>query len=153
MKVRMLVSLAGSHFALSRGDETDRFDEVQAARLIEAAYAVAVEPTAGGAVPGPVSAADVEPVQIEPSAGEALDDEGAAASTPAELAETEGQVATAAVESGVAPVADERDGSAADADSGASEPAQPALALPAEIEPQAGGEASEKAGSPRKRRG
>lgn len=43
MKLRMLVSLAGSDFALSRGDETERFDDAQAARLIEAAYAVPLE--------------------------------------------------------------------------------------------------------------
>jgi len=44
MKLRMLLSLAGSDFALSRGDETERFDDAQAARLIEAAYAVLVTP-------------------------------------------------------------------------------------------------------------
>lgn len=44
MKLRMLLSLAGSDFALSRGDETERFGDVEATRLIEAAYAVLVSP-------------------------------------------------------------------------------------------------------------
>lgn len=42
MKIRMLVSLAGGDFVLSPGDETDRFGDAEAGRLVEAGYAVPV---------------------------------------------------------------------------------------------------------------
>jgi hypothetical protein len=42
MKIRMLVSIAGANVALSAGDETERFSEAEAARLIEAGFAVPV---------------------------------------------------------------------------------------------------------------
>lgn len=42
MKIRMLVSLAGPEYALDAGQETDRFDDAEARRLIEAGYAVPV---------------------------------------------------------------------------------------------------------------
>lgn len=41
MKIRMLVSMAGTGFSLSPGDETDR-DDAEAARLIAAGFAVPV---------------------------------------------------------------------------------------------------------------
>lgn len=40
MKIRMLVSMAGADFALSVGDETERFSDGEAIRMIEAGYAV-----------------------------------------------------------------------------------------------------------------
>ncbi|HWM82951.1 MAG TPA: hypothetical protein VNQ56_12895 [Pseudolabrys sp.] len=40
MKIRMLVSMAGADFALSVGDETERFSKSEAIRMIEAGYAV-----------------------------------------------------------------------------------------------------------------
>ncbi|HEY1071499.1 hypothetical protein [Brevundimonas sp.] len=39
MKIKMLTSLAGDDFALSPGDETDRFADDEAGRLIEAGFA------------------------------------------------------------------------------------------------------------------
>ncbi len=42
MKIRMLVSIAGKDFALSAGDETERFGDGEAVRLIEAGSAVPV---------------------------------------------------------------------------------------------------------------
>jgi len=42
MKIRMLVSIAGAGFALSAGDETDRFSDAEAVRLIEFGAAVPV---------------------------------------------------------------------------------------------------------------
>lgn len=42
MKIRMLVSTAGIDFALNVGDETERFDDAEAIRFIEAGYAVPV---------------------------------------------------------------------------------------------------------------
>jgi hypothetical protein len=46
MKIKMLVSTAGVDFALSPGEETDRFSDNEATRMIEAGQAVLVgEPT------------------------------------------------------------------------------------------------------------
>lgn len=42
MKIKMLTSLAGDDFALASGDETDRFADDEARRLVEAGYAVPV---------------------------------------------------------------------------------------------------------------
>lgn len=42
MKIKMLTSLAGDDFALSPGDETGRFENAEAQRLVEAGYAVPV---------------------------------------------------------------------------------------------------------------
>lgn len=42
MKLKMLVSFAGVDFALSPGDETDRFSEAEASRFIENGFAVLV---------------------------------------------------------------------------------------------------------------
>lgn len=42
MKIKMLVSLAGADFALSPQEETDRFGDAEAIRLVEAGYAVPV---------------------------------------------------------------------------------------------------------------
>jgi hypothetical protein len=42
MKIRMLVSMAGVDFALSPGDETERFSDAEASRLIAADYAAPV---------------------------------------------------------------------------------------------------------------
>ena len=42
VKIRMIVSIAGSDFALSPGDVTDRFDAEEASRLIAAGYATPV---------------------------------------------------------------------------------------------------------------
>jgi hypothetical protein len=40
MKITMTVSMAGTEFALSVGEVTERFDNAEAHRLIEAGYAV-----------------------------------------------------------------------------------------------------------------
>lgn len=42
MKIKMTQSVAGTDFALSPGDETDRFGDKEAARMIEAGFAVPV---------------------------------------------------------------------------------------------------------------
>lgn len=42
MKIKMLVSIAGPDFALSPGEETERFSDAEAARLVEAGYAAPV---------------------------------------------------------------------------------------------------------------
>jgi hypothetical protein len=42
MKIRMLVSIAGKDFALSAGDETERFGDGEAVRLIEAGSAMPI---------------------------------------------------------------------------------------------------------------
>ena len=42
MKIKMLVSMAGVDFALSPGDETDRFPDDEAKHLVEVGYAVPV---------------------------------------------------------------------------------------------------------------
>lgn len=39
MKIKMLVSIAGIDFALNVGEETERFGNDEAIRLIEAGYA------------------------------------------------------------------------------------------------------------------
>lgn len=44
MKIKMLSSLAGRAFALSIGDETDQFDDAEAARLIAAGFAEKAAP-------------------------------------------------------------------------------------------------------------
>lgn len=43
MKIKMLVPLCGLSFSLAPGDETDRFDDEEARRYIDAGYAVAVD--------------------------------------------------------------------------------------------------------------
>lgn len=40
MNIRMLVSIAGTDFDLRPGDETDRFGEDEAIRMVAAGYAV-----------------------------------------------------------------------------------------------------------------
>ncbi|MGB3898346.1 MAG: hypothetical protein WA973_07300 [Mesorhizobium sp.] len=51
MKLKMLTSMAGAEFALSVNEETDRFSDTEAARLIDAGFAVPVaEPKAERAV-------------------------------------------------------------------------------------------------------
>lgn len=42
MKIKMLTSLAGDDFAFAPGDETDRFADDEACRLVEAGYAMPV---------------------------------------------------------------------------------------------------------------
>lgn len=42
MKIRMLVGLAGNEYSLAPGEETDRFENAEAIRLVEAGYAVPV---------------------------------------------------------------------------------------------------------------
>lgn len=54
MKLKMLTSMAGANFALSPGDETERFTGDEARRLIEAGYAELVrdEPVERAVKPG-----------------------------------------------------------------------------------------------------
>lgn len=73
MKLRMLLSLAGSDFALSRGDETERFSGAEAERLIEAAYAVAVLPPPDGTMLNPVLPLAAEGVGDASTAAEIID--------------------------------------------------------------------------------
>jgi hypothetical protein len=42
MKIEMLVGMAGTDFALAPGDRTERFNDGEAIRLIEAGYAMPV---------------------------------------------------------------------------------------------------------------
>lgn len=44
MKIKMTTGIAGIDFSLAPGDETDRFSDDEAARLVEAGFAVAVTP-------------------------------------------------------------------------------------------------------------
>ncbi|MGN6773493.1 MAG: hypothetical protein ACTHJQ_27145 [Rhizobiaceae bacterium] len=54
MKIKMLTSMAGANFALSVNEETERFPDEEAARLIAAGYAVPVaEPKTERAVKQP----------------------------------------------------------------------------------------------------
>lgn len=91
MKLRMLLSLAGSDFALSRGDETERFGDAEALRLIEAAYAVLVTPAPVLPVTAPDSA-DVPHAGVNelPLAGESAIEDAAPSD---ERASTEAAVA------------------------------------------------------------
>jgi NADH pyrophosphatase NudC (nudix superfamily) len=43
MKIKMLTSMAGSDFVLTRGEETERFGDAEAARIIAAGFAEPVE--------------------------------------------------------------------------------------------------------------
>lgn len=43
MKIRMLTSFAGADFSLSVNEETERFSEAEAVRMIEAGFAVPTE--------------------------------------------------------------------------------------------------------------
>lgn len=45
MKIRMLTSFAGLDFTVSANEETERFSEAEAVRMIEAGYAVPVAET------------------------------------------------------------------------------------------------------------
>lgn len=42
MKIKMLTSIAGTDFSLSPDDETERFGEAEAKRMIEAGMAIPV---------------------------------------------------------------------------------------------------------------
>lgn len=42
MKIRMTVSMAGTDFSVEVGEETERFSDAEAQRMIEAGYAVPV---------------------------------------------------------------------------------------------------------------
>ena len=42
MKIKMLTSMAGANFALSVNEETERFSDAEATRLIAAGYAAPV---------------------------------------------------------------------------------------------------------------
>lgn len=42
MKIKMLTSVAGADFALSPGDETERFSDAEAQRMVAAGSAVPV---------------------------------------------------------------------------------------------------------------
>lgn len=54
MKIRMLVSMAGTDFALNVGEETERFADKEAARMVDAGLAVPVsEPKTERAVKKP----------------------------------------------------------------------------------------------------
>lgn len=43
MKIRMLTSFAGADFTVSANEETERFSDAEAVRMIEAGYAVPVD--------------------------------------------------------------------------------------------------------------
>ena len=53
MKIKMLIGLAGQDFSLAPNEETSRFSDKEARRLIEAGYAVPVEPVREKAVKKP----------------------------------------------------------------------------------------------------
>lgn len=83
MKIRMLTSLAGVDYALSPGEVTERFDDAEAARLVQADYAVVV-------IDGAVETATLQPpaetavvaapeVTAPPPAETRADDDGKAA--------------------------------------------------------------------------
>lgn len=57
MKIKMLVGISGIDFALSPGDETERFSDDECGRMIDADMAVPVAPKAKveKAVPKPVT--------------------------------------------------------------------------------------------------
>ncbi len=42
MKIKMLVSMAGNGFALSVGEDTERFSATEASRIVAAGYAIPV---------------------------------------------------------------------------------------------------------------
>lgn len=83
MKIKMLVSVAGADFALSPGEVTERFDDAEAARLIQADYAVVVidSPAETATLPPPAETAvapQVETAVVSPAETRA-DDDGKAA--------------------------------------------------------------------------
>jgi hypothetical protein len=45
MKIKMLAGFSGSDFSVSPQEETDRFSDAEAIRMIEAGYAVPIEET------------------------------------------------------------------------------------------------------------
>lgn len=47
MKIRMLTSFAGADFTVSANEETERFSDAEAVRMIEAGYAVPVDEQKG----------------------------------------------------------------------------------------------------------
>lgn len=63
MRLRMLTSIAGLHFSLKPGDETEWRDEAEARRLIEAGFAEPVRSVRIETADRPPAAerADVEP--------------------------------------------------------------------------------------------
>lgn len=55
MKIKMLAGFSGSDFSVSPQEETDRFSDAEAIRMIEAGYAVPVDvPSSEKAVKKPV---------------------------------------------------------------------------------------------------
>lgn len=154
MKVRMLLSLAGSDFALSRGDETERFGDAEALRLIEAAYAVAVAPAPETPAPEPALNIAAGGVDSEPLAAGAI--EGAAGvetSEPEQHVDLVDASTTAEVEAvvvGEAIVADSEQGHGS-----ADQSAPAAVSAVTENEPMLVEDATERAvrNPARKRRG
>lgn len=89
MKIRMLTSLAGVDYALSPGEVTERFDDAEAARLIQADYAVVVIDNAveTAILPPPAETAVVPRVEtavVPPAEVRAEDNEKAALVAEAE---------------------------------------------------------------------
>lgn len=69
MRLRMLTSIAGLHFSLKPGDETEWRDEAEARRLIEAGFAEPVRSVRIETADRPPAAerADVEPSKTKRS--------------------------------------------------------------------------------------
>lgn len=154
MKVRMLLSLAGSDFALSRGDETERFGDAEALRLIEAAYAVAVAPAPGAPAPEPASNIAAGGVEPEPLAAVAIDGaDGDYTSEPTQQVDLVDASTTAEVEAIVVGDAIVADGEQGRGSADKSAPA--AVAADTENEPMLVEDATERAvrNPARKRRG
>lgn len=89
MKIRMLTSLAGVDYALSPGEVTERFDDAEAARLVQADYAVVVigDVAETAILPPPAETAVVpqaETAVVPPAETRADDDDKAALVTEAE---------------------------------------------------------------------
>ena len=83
MKIRMRVSVAGADFALSPGEVTERFDDAEAARLVQADYAVVVidSTVETATIPPPAETAVVAAPEVPapPPAETRADDDGKAA--------------------------------------------------------------------------
>ena len=63
MKIRMLVAIAGAHFSLGPGDETERFSDAEVERFVAAGIAE----TCIGACDERVADAVIEVAAVEPT--------------------------------------------------------------------------------------
>lgn len=111
MKIKILVSMAGVDFALSPGDVTERFGEEEAARLVQADFAMVIAEGIGGAVedavePDPAAPAIEDPATDPAAVVEEPEAEVIAGPAPAIDPEPVAEVATVEADEKAALVAE-----------------------------------------------